>query len=70
MLMRRPGQLLPWGQYTKATEARMTFVENKLYLEQSEWIEQCELDSAYESVRKPDAATPQIRRFHELRSSS
>jgi hypothetical protein len=24
----------------------------------------------YESVRNPEAATPQIRRFHELRSSS
>lgn len=26
--------------------------------------------STYESVKKPEAATPQIRKFHELRSSS
>lgn len=24
----------------------------------------------YESVRKPEAATPQMRRFHEFKSSS
>ncbi len=27
-------------------------------------------DATYESVRNPEAATPQILRFHELRSSS
>lgn len=30
----------------------------------------CKTVSTYESVKKPEAATPQIRKFHELRSSS
>jgi len=44
---------LTWGKYTKEMVARITLVANKLY----------------ESVRKPEAATPQILKFHELRSS-
>lgn len=53
----------------------MTLVEKRLYLSrQSQMVPLSRMpkknQAAYESVRKPEAATPQMRRFHEFRSSS
>lgn len=56
-------------------DVRMTLLANKLYLPSvlvavSLFFKSSKAEWAYESVRKPEAATPQMRKFHEFRSSS
>lgn len=50
----------------------MTLVEKRLYLRvlASRRTTRRPQDETYESVKKPEAATPQMRKFHELRSNS